>query len=171
MGGFISIPLLAIAAALQATFVPQIRFGGGGPDLVFLMVLSWAVNSPLDEGIIWALVGGIMQDLLSAAPLGTSAVGMVMIVFIISGLNRQVYRVGFLLLAAIVLLGSAFQQFVVIVILALTGFSIVLPFDLSYVVAPTIVYNFVLIWPVYFIMRRIQKRLSGVKPFFTPTNR
>jgi rod shape-determining protein MreD len=168
VGSFISLPILALAAVLQATFVPQIRFAGGGPDLVFLIVLSWAINCQLGEGIIWALVGGIMQDLLSAAPLGTSAVGMVIIIFIISGLNQQVYRVGFFLLSAMILLGTAFQQLIVMLILWLTGFNIVLPFDLSYVVAPTIVYNFILIWPVYFIMRRIQKRLSGEKPFFTP---
>jgi rod shape-determining protein MreD len=166
VGTFVSVPFLMIAAVLQATFVPQIRFGGGGPDLVFLMVLSWAINASLTESLVWAFVGGITQDLLSAAPLGTSAVGMVIIVFFISGLNQQVYRVGFMLLSAMVLLGTSFHQFVVIVILAVTGHNIVLPFDLSYVVAPTIVYNFILIWPVYFVMRRIQKRLSGVKPFF-----
>jgi rod shape-determining protein MreD len=168
VGSFISIPFLALAAVLQATFVPQIRFGGGGPDLVFLMVISWSINASLNESLVWALVGGITQDLLSAAPLGTSAVGMVVIVFFISGLNQQVYRVGFMLLSAMVLLGTTFQQFAVIVVLAVTGHNIVLPFDLSYVVAPTIVYNFILIWPVYFVMRRIQKRLSGEKPFFAP---
>jgi hypothetical protein len=52
-------------------------------------------------------------------------------------------------------------------ILALTGFTINLATDLSYVVAPSIVYNFVMMFPVYFVMRRIQKRLSGEKPFFT----
>lgn len=166
MGSFIAFPLLVLAAVLQATFVPQIRLGGGGPDLVFLMVLSWSVNASLGESLVWALTGGILQDLLSAAPLGTSAVGMVIIVFIVSGLNQQVYRVGFLLLVVTVLLGSAFQQLLIMAILALSGFTMNLTTDLSYVVAPSIVYNLVMMFPVYFVMRRIQKRLSGEKPFF-----
>ncbi|MFN8373249.1 MAG: rod shape-determining protein MreD [Anaerolineae bacterium] len=171
MGSFVSIPLLALAAVIQSTFVPQLRLSGGGPDLVFMMVLSWAVNAPLGESLIWALVGGICLDLLSAAPLGTSALGMVIVVFFISGINQQVYRIGFLLLSAIILLGTTFQQVTTMIVLAFTGHTIVLPFDLSYVVAPTIVYNFILIWPVYFVMRRIQKRLSGEKPFFAPSGR
>jgi rod shape-determining protein MreD len=167
VGRFISIPLLLLAAALQASVIPQIRIGGGGPDLVFLMVLSWAVNTDLGEGLLWAFVGGIMEDLLSAAPLGTSTLAMIPIVFFISGLNRQVYRMGFLLLTTLVLLGTVFQQVVIIIVLSLTGHLIELPSAFGFIVAPTIVYNFLLIWPVYFVMRRIQQRLGGDKAFFS----
>ncbi|NWF68222.1 MAG: rod shape-determining protein MreD [Chloroflexi bacterium] len=167
MGRFLSLPLLALAAVLQATLVPQIRFGGGGPDLVFLMVLAWSINADLDESLIWAFVGGIALDLLSAAPLGTSTMGMVLVVFVVSGLNRQVYRVGFLLLSVLVLVGSAVQQIAIMIILSVAGFTIALPFDLSYVVAPTIIYNFVMIWPIYWVIRRIQRRSRGEKPYFT----
>jgi hypothetical protein len=46
-------------------------------------------------------------------------------------------------------------------ILSLVGFDVPLLDSLSYVVVPSIAYNLVLIWPVYWFVRRIQKRLAG----------
>lgn len=151
--------MLFLAALLQATFVPQIRFTGGGPDLVFLVVLCWAVNADLEEGLIWALVGGIMNDLLSAAPLGASALGLVLVVFGISGLNRQLYTVGIVLLTGLVLVGTFVHQAIMMIVIALSGFVIRLPDDVVYILLPSIAYNFVLVFPIYFFVRRIQRRI------------
>ena len=51
MGTYWSIPLIALAVVLQATFIPQIRILGGEPDLVFLLVLSWSINGRLEQGV------------------------------------------------------------------------------------------------------------------------
>ncbi|MEO1441171.1 MAG: rod shape-determining protein MreD, partial [Chloroflexota bacterium] len=103
---FTSLPILILASAAQASVVPQIRILGGGPDLVFLAVLSWSVNSEFDESLTWALVGGILQDLLSAAPTGTSALGLIVVVFIVHLLNQGLYRVGLPLLTLLVVTGT-----------------------------------------------------------------
>jgi len=160
MGAFLSIPLLAVAAALQASLIPQIRLLGGGPDLVFLLVMSWAIDGAPEEGIIWAFTGGIMLDLLSYNPTGTSVLGMLALVFLITGLQQRVYRVGIILLAGLVIVGTLFQQLVVMGVLTMSGFSIDWAIGLTYVVAPTILYNLVLIWPIYWLVRRLQRRLS-----------
>jgi rod shape-determining protein MreD len=164
MGNYLSIIILALAAALQSSFVPQIRILGGEPDLVFLVVLSWSVNASLSEGIVWAFVGGIMQNLLSAAPLGASSMCMILIVFAIDVIRRQVYRISLPMLVLLVIFGSLFYQLMLMLILSLVGFEIPFLESLSYVVVPTIAYNLVLIWPIYWFVRRIQKLLSGGRP-------
>jgi rod shape-determining protein MreD len=160
MGNFLSIPILLFAAVLQATLVPQIRLLGGGPDLVFLLVLAWAINSNLETGVVWAFVGGMMQDIMSAAPLGTSVLGMLILVFAISGLGQQVYRIGFIALVGLVLLGTLMQQIIVMIMLVLAGFVIEWSLSLTYVVAPTLLYNLVFVWPIYWFVRRVQRRIS-----------
>lgn len=160
MGNFLSLPILAVAAALQASLMPQIRLLGGAPDLVFLLVLAWAIHAGLEEGVVWAFAGGIMQDLLSAAPTGTSTLGLLLLVFAISGLGQQVYRIGFVLMTGVVLTGTLMQQIVLMLILSLSGFRIEWLTSITYVAAPTMFYNLVLIWPVYWLVRRVQKRLS-----------
>ncbi len=166
MGNYLSIPILALAAVLQATFVPQIRLLGGGPDLVFLIVLAWSINIKLEGGITWAFVGGILQDLFSAAPTGTSAVGLIIIVFVVNQLARQVQQVGLILLFGLTLVGTLFQQIVTIILLGLLGFRMDLIGDLNDVVFPTMLYNLVLIGPVYWFIRRIQRRFATDSRFF-----
>jgi rod shape-determining protein MreD len=158
MGSFLSIPILVLAAAMQATLAPQIQLLGGRPDLVLLLVLSWAVNAGLDESIIWAFVGGIAQDLLSASPTGTSTLGMIPVVFIIGSLTRQLYNIGFVMLIGLVIAGTIFKTLIEIVVLLLAGYQVGLV-EIGYVLFPTILYNLVFIWPIYWFVRRVQRRL------------
>ncbi len=160
MGRFLSVPILLIAAILQATFVPQIRLLNGGPDLVFLLVIAWSINAEVEESVLWAFVGGISVDLLSAAPTGTSTLGMLLVVFAISGIGRQVYRIGFILLIGVTLAGTLVQQLITMIILWFTGWSINWFADVALIVAPTMFYNLMLILPVYWFVRRVQRRVQ-----------
>lgn len=160
MGSFLSLPILAVAAALQASLMPQIRLLGGSPDLTFLLVLSWSINADLDESVVWAFAGGIMQDLLSAAPTGLSVVGLLLTVFAVSGLGQQFYRIGFMMLVGLVLAGTLVQQIVTMLLLTVSGFTVDWATSLAYVTAPTIFYNLALIWPTYWFVRRLQRQIS-----------
>ena len=160
MGGLLSIPLLAFAAALQATLIPQIRLLGGGPELVFLIVLAWSIHSNLEDSILWAFIGGITQDLLSAAPTGTSVVGMLLLVFAVSGLGQQVFRIGILILVGLVFAGTIVNHLMSMFILTLAGFQVDWLNNLTFVTAPTVVYNLVFIFPIYWFIRRLQKRIG-----------
>ncbi len=158
MTNWLSLPILALAAMAQTTFMPQIRILGGAPDLVFLLVLAWSINAPLETGVAWAFAGGLLQDLLSASPTGASAVGMILMVFGISQINRQVYGIGLAVLVGLVLVGTLLQQVMLMIILALSGFTIYPIENFTYVVVPTMAYNLVFIFPIYWIVRRVQKR-------------
>lgn len=160
MSNWLSFPILALAAMLQASFMPQIRILGGAPDLVFLFVLSWAVHARLETGVTWAFVGGIFQDLLSAAPLGTSTLGMIVVVFGISQINRQVYGIGLVVIFGLVLFGTLFQQVTIMMVLAMSGFEIRPVDNFTYVVMPTIAYNLALILPIYWLVRKLQRRYT-----------
>lgn len=159
--------MLVVAAALQAGALQAIRLLGGSPDLVFLLVVSWSINSDLDEAVIWAFVGGIMLDLLSYNPTGTSVMGLLVMVFAVSGLGQQVYRVGFVILVGLVLTGTVLQDIISMVILALIGHPIDWVTSLTFVTTPTAFYNLIFIWPIYWFVRRIQRRVARQ----TPANR
>lgn len=165
------IPILALAAIIQASLIATLFPAGGGPQLVFLCVLSWAINADLRGGLTWAFIGGLMLDLLSAAPLGTSAIGLILVVFLISGLGGQVYGIGLPLLAALTVTGTLITQasiFVLVLILARIGLMEFpdsvsgLPFisDLASTILPTLIYNLVMIWPLYWFLRRLQGRIE-----------
>ncbi len=158
MGSYWGIPLIFIAAVLQLTVMAQIRILGGQPDLVFLLVLSWAINGRLEQSVTWAFVGGIAQDLLSAAPTGASVLGMILLVFGIERIKQQVYRIGFVLMIGLVIAGTILQKLVFMLVAGFSGFTIYPLENFTYVILPTIAYNLVFIGPIYWVIRRIQGR-------------
>jgi hypothetical protein len=98
-------------------------------------------------------------------------IGLILVVFLISGLGGQVYSIGVPLLAALTVTGTLITQtsvFVLVLILARIGFmgfpnSVPgLPFisDLASTILPTLIYNLVMIWPLYWLMRRLQGRIE-----------
>lgn len=169
MGSFLSLPILMLAAALQVTVMPQISVLGGRPDIVFLLVSAWSLNTSLEQGVVWAFVGGICKDLLSAAPIGTSIVGMLLIIFAIHAVRQQLFSVGFLTLVWVSVLGTVIQQLSILTILLLTGFQPIYADQLGYgvvlgqirlFIVPSIVYNLIGIIPIYWFVRAIQRALG-----------
>ncbi len=158
MGTLWSIPLIVVAVVLQSTVMPQLRILGGEPDLVFLLVLSWSINGRLEQNVAWSFVGGIAQDLMTAAPTGASVIGLILIVFSIDRLRQQIYRIGFLLIVALVIVGTFVQKTIFMIVAAFGGFTIYPLQNLTYVILPTIAYNLLFIWPIYWLIRRIQRR-------------
>ncbi|MBC8099750.1 MAG: rod shape-determining protein MreD [Armatimonadetes bacterium] len=161
MGIYLAFPILALAAALQATLIPQISIGGVGPDLVLLLVVAWSVNTELPQGISWALIGGIMLDLLSALPAGTSSIPLVLMVFVISGIGARFYQLGWLWLLALTLGGTLFQQAVMLLLMLLLGYRVNWITDIVAIAVPTLAYNLGLVLPVYWWVRRVQRGLPG----------
>ncbi|MBN8634831.1 MAG: rod shape-determining protein MreD [Anaerolineae bacterium] len=161
MSNYAALPIVFLAAVLQATFIPQIRIFGGTPDLAFLFFLSWATNSPLETGVIWAFAGGIAVDLLSAAPTGTSVIGLLLIVFAIDALRRQFVNISLPLVVALLVGGTMLHKLVFAFVMILSGFGINL-FEYSiYVVAPTIAYNLIFALPVFWLSRKLRPRREG----------
>ena len=161
MGPWVGLPILLLAVALQTTLVPQLRLWDGGPDLVFLCVLAWSLRAPLPESVAWALTGGILQDLLSVAPTGQSALGLVLLVFTVNFIAQQLSRTGLLTLALLTGVGTLAHQLLMWLLFALQGFTMDFLDDLGYVIVPTLLYNLTLVWPVYALMRILQRRVEA----------
>ncbi len=169
MGTFLSLPIMILVAALQVTVMPQISLWGGRPDLVLLVVVSWALNATLEQGVLWAFVGGICKDLLSAAPLGTSLIGLILIVFAIHTVRQQLFSVGIFTLIWVSLIGTIIQEFSILIVLLFSGFQPQFASQLGYgimvdqfrlFIVPTIVYNLIGIVPIYLITRIIQRAVG-----------
>lgn len=164
MAIFVGFPLLIFAAILQVTLMPQLRLLDGSPDLVFLLVVSWALRGSLQSSLLWAFMGGMALDLMSIQPLGTSTLGLVAVIYGISGLGERLYRVGFFALLAVVLVGTVIMQICIVGVLFVTGHALDWGYALTDVIAPTLFYNAIAIWPIYgfiYILQRQIERRGG----------
>jgi len=179
MGRYLSVPILVFATALSASILPQlVDFGvgllgnvtpilnntRGQFSLVMLLVLTWSIRSNLLSGFVWALVGGILLDLYSAIPIGTSSAALMIIVYAANGAAQQLYRMRIVTLLAMTLLATLFLQAYTYCVLLLLGLSYDIVMVIRLVFIPTIIYNLVGALPTYAIVRLIQRRLRVNAP-------
>jgi rod shape-determining protein MreD len=160
MGRYIGIPLLILAAILDATLMAELRIGGGAPDLVFLLVVSWALLSSVQEAMLWAVIGGVLKDALSLAPLGTSALGMVVVVFVADSLFGDVRRNNLVIPPVLAAAGTVIYHLGILVVLGLVGYGVPMGEGLLYVTLPTVIYNLILILPVFRLAGLIHRWLT-----------
>ena len=179
MGRYLSVPILVFATALSASVLPQlVGFGvgllgnvtpvlnntRGQFSLVMLLVLAWSIRSDIVSGFVWALVGGILLDLYSAIPIGTSSAALMIIVYAANGAAQQLYRMRIVTLLAMTLLATLFFQVYTYCALLLLGLSYDILMVIRLVFIPTIIYNLVGALPTYAIVRLIQRRLRVNAP-------
>lgn len=161
MGFYLAIPVLGLVAALQSSVLADLRLVSGRPDFVLLLIVAWGIRGRLEEGIFWAFVGGIIQDLLSVQPLGISVVVPLIIVFIANGIARQLYQVNLLLILGLTIAATIGQQIMRGIGLMLVGLTPDWIDIIRYALLPTLALHLVLILPVYALVRGVQNRIGS----------
>lgn len=74
---YLFIPLLILLGIIQSALMPSFRVGGHSPDLILVLVVAWSLLRGTRHGVLLALLGGIVLDVLSAAPFGIFTVALV----------------------------------------------------------------------------------------------
>ncbi len=157
MSRYFSLPLLLVAVVIQATIVPELRVAEGGPDFVLLLVLSWMLLAGMEEGVVWAILGGVMQDLITGIPLGTTALALVIVSSAANLVAGEVAPGNLIYPPIIAAAGTALYHGVLIALFSLIGRPVEWGHTLLYVTLPTVVFNMVLSVPVFRVMGRVFK--------------
>jgi rod shape-determining protein MreD len=149
----VGVPLLVLAAVLQATVLSHFRVLGGTLDLVLLLTLSWTISGDWLGGIAWGFIGGLCLDLLSGGPLGAAALGLVLMAYFASLTEGRFWRSHVLLPLATIALGTFGFHTLYLVGLSLGGHPVNWSYDLSRVTLPAAVLNTLVMLPVYHALR------------------
>jgi rod shape-determining protein MreD len=79
----------AIAAALlEVTLLPALRIGGAQPDLVLVAAVVWTFIAGFEGALVYAFAGGLMLDVLTGRPLGSTAFALLICVGAAAALAR-----------------------------------------------------------------------------------
>jgi rod shape-determining protein MreD len=149
----VGLPILALAAVLEATVFSRLRLAGGTLDLVLLLALSWTLIGEWQGGAIWGLMGGLCLDLLSGGPLGANALGLVLVAYLASLSEGRFWRSHVLLPLATVLFGTVLYHLVYLSALAATSHQVAWLASLAQVTLPTVLINTLFMLPVYHLLR------------------
>jgi len=137
----VTFPLLTGVALIQSTLLSRVSLLGAQPNLMLLVVLIWAVIRGIDEGLLWAFVGGLILDLLSGGPLASIALALLAASYLAGQslgeeVGSQAVRVVFL-----TVLGATAYHLALMLLLDWSGHVVDWPYSLARVAGPSILLN------------------------------
>lgn len=86
---YFAIPLFLLATVAQAALVSRLSILGITPQIIPLIVIVWGYLRGAQEGVTWAFIGGLLLDLFSVTPLGSSALTLMLAVLVMSFLRER----------------------------------------------------------------------------------
>jgi len=147
--------LLLPAALLQVTLAPRLELFGAFPNFVLLVVVGWTLVRGAGVGIRWAIVGGLLLDLLAPGPLGVHALALAVAAYGTGFLKRSFEPDPFFLPSASAALATVAYNLVLVALSEALGRPVALLPVLQAWVAPSALYGAVLLPPLLLLLRRI----------------
>jgi len=143
---------------LQTTTLRWFSVAGVVPDLMLLLVVCWSLLRNLQDSLTWALLGGVILDLLSGGPFGATAISLAGACAATRAGTMSISRDSAWLPASAALLATAVYDVTYLVLLRLAGRPISWSEGLLQVLIPCMVLNALTIYPLWWMMRWIHRR-------------
>jgi rod shape-determining protein MreD len=159
----LSAAVLCIGAILQSTLLPHFAVLGVKVDLVLLLVAAWSIRRGVEAGLVWAMIGGIAVDVLSAGPFGLSIVTFGLAAVIAGGFGPGLRRSSIALPLALIPLVSIIATLAGALIMQALGRPISWPVIVATVALPSALLDTIAILIVYPLVSIADHRLSTVE--------
>jgi rod shape-determining protein MreD len=155
---FISLVILVGAALLQTTLSPFVKISGVHPDLVLVLVIGWVILRGLEDGLFWAVVGGLSLDVLSGAPFGIFTLLLVVIALVTSLFHGRVFGSSIILPLSLTFPLSLLFNGLALLFLMLLGRPIDWGAAFFHILLPVAIFNtmvMMLIFPLLYLLNRV----------------
>jgi rod shape-determining protein MreD len=154
----VAIPVMVILAIVQIVILPRFSIFPGDPSLPFLFALAWSLLSNVEEGVIWAFIGGLVMDIFTIAPVGGLALTYMAAVFAVDFIRSFLPRNRFAIPVISAVIASIVQQLLYILYIRLFG---ILANTTLTTMVQTVLVQAVLIIPIYWFMYFLKQ---GLRP-------
>lgn len=91
MVNLIAMVILIGVAVAQSAFSPYMKINGLHPDLVLILVIGWTILRDLEDGLTWAVTGGLALDFISGAPFGVFSLSLVIITVLVAITQGRIF--------------------------------------------------------------------------------
>jgi len=122
-----------------------------------VLVIGWTVLRGLQEGVIWALIGGISLDFLSGAPFGIFTLTMFLTAFVAGFFHGRIFGSSVVLPLGLAFPLSLFFNTVGLLFLNILGRPIAWLDAFSNVLLPAALYDtgaMVVLFPLLYLLNR-----------------
>ena len=147
---YLAIPVMLLLAVVQTAVLPHFPIFGLVPQLPFLVALAWGLLRGMDEGIVWAFVGGLLLDLFSVAPVGVTSLSYMLAIIAVIWIENAMPADRFFIPVIMAVAATVISLLVYLILLRLLGYPTTLQGAAA--LLPTAILHGVLILPIYWLM-------------------
>lgn len=147
---YLAIPVMLVLTVMQTAVLPHIAIFNLSPQLPLLVALAWGLLRGIDEGMVWAFVGGLFLDLFSVTPLGLTAISYLGAVTAVLWVQELFPASRFILPILLAALATLIALIISLVLLRL--FGIITNFQVAATLWPLVLLNAVVMLPLYWLM-------------------
>jgi rod shape-determining protein MreD len=146
---YIGVPLVLFVAVVQTASLPLFSVFGAHPNLMLIVLASWAIVRGREEAMMLIPVAGLTLGLLDSHPLGLHLLALVPLALLLLAHDLRLIQADLVVALAIVLLATLAYEAVFLVVLRLTGESLDWWGSISRVAVPAAIANALLTPPFY----------------------
>jgi len=154
---YLTLAILISVAMLQTTVAPHLQMQGVRPDLMLLVVTSWSLLRGARAGMLWAVGGGLLLDLLSGGPFGALTIALTLASLVAGVGELNVFHGSPWLPLLASMLATVVYDLVQFVVLLLLGRAAAWDLLLQ-VLAPSLLVNALATYPAYWAARWLHHR-------------
>lgn len=162
MAFLVFIPLLVIQIGILSN-LPLLQ---GYPDLILLAILAWSLRPEVRTAWQWGIIGGLLMILVSAMPVGVYLIAYLLVVFIAQLTRRMVWRLPFLTMLVMTIIGTFLTEGLSLVVLQLLGRDLPIRFFFGAIFIPSVLYNLILALPIYAVIGELARWVYPVEPIY-----
>ena len=157
MNVYLTFLMLFVVTLLQSTVMSRITIVGVHPDLMLMVVTSWSLLRGTQEGMLWALSGGVSMDLLSGARFGLHSLALLIVSFATGFGERAIFRFEILTPVLVIPVATLGYQLALMGGLFLFGWPVAWETYATAVVLPSMLVNTICMPVVYLIVRVLHR--------------
>lgn len=154
--------IMSLSVAVQSTLIPALSIGGIRPDFVLVVVVSAALAEGSETGVLCGVLGGLLQDLLSAGPFGINTIAKMLIGWGVGFYERKVNKGNLLLPLLAVTAGTIGATAVSAGFLLAYGMGAGIP-ALTMRMLPTVAYHILLAAPIHAVVGWWKRRQATLR--------
>jgi rod shape-determining protein MreD len=149
--------VIVIALILQSTVLPLIAIKGIYPDMLLVVVVSYALLSGKEKGVGMGFFVGLLQDLAFGSVFGSNTLSKLAIGYFFGMAERKVFKEHVLLPVAATAVATVFNSLVIFIVLFILGYKTNLFNAVMNNILPLALYNLIIAIPVHHVVHRLNK--------------
>lgn len=155
----LAFPILTLTTIFQTAITSRVSLLHGSPDLVLLVILSWALQERVTTAWHWAVIGGVLISIPSALPIYAPITGYALATGVALLLKKRVWQVPFFAMSIATSVGSFLNTAITWLVLILRGHPLPLMEALNLVILPSVLLNLLLSFIIFTLISGLAEQL------------